>query len=158
MTRAVSGCSGRASHRANAILRPVFPAPLHELHGLESRQGREPLRAQRGGQEIGLGGEPVDPSPATTRLASYLRKSGVLDALLRRLEVDWRNLERARRYLAGGAEAAQLMLERGSGSILFTGASASVKGYPNSSSFAMGKFGLRGLAQLQQEEKRRRRR
>jgi len=44
-------------------------------------------------------------------------------------------------------KAAQLMLERGDGSILFTGASASVKGYPNSSSFAMGKFGLRGLAQ-----------
>lgn len=43
-------------------------------------------------------------------------------------------------------QAAKLMLSRGSGSILFTGASASVKGYPNSSSFAMGKFALRGLA------------
>ena len=31
--------------------------------------------------------------------------------------------------------------------MLFTGASASYKGYANSSSFAMGKFGLRGLAQ-----------
>ena len=49
-------------------------------------------------------------------------------------------------FLVGQA-AARLMLERGSGSILFTGASASYKGYPNSSSFAMGKFGLRGLAQ-----------
>ena len=36
---------------------------------------------------------------------------------------------------------------RGSGSILFTGASAGVKGFANSSVFAMGKFGLRGLAQ-----------
>ena len=35
---------------------------------------------------------------------------------------------------------------RGSGAILLTGASASVKGYPNSSAFAMGKFALRGLA------------
>jgi len=43
--------------------------------------------------------------------------------------------------------AARLMLARGSGTILLTGASASVKGYANSSSFAMGKFGLRGLAQ-----------
>jgi NAD(P)-dependent dehydrogenase (short-subunit alcohol dehydrogenase family) len=43
--------------------------------------------------------------------------------------------------------AAKLMIARGSGTILFTGASASVKGYPNSSSFAMGKFALRGLAQ-----------
>jgi NAD(P)-dependent dehydrogenase (short-subunit alcohol dehydrogenase family) len=43
-------------------------------------------------------------------------------------------------------QAAKLMLPRGSGSILFTGASAGVKGYANSSSFAMGKFALRGLA------------
>ena len=43
--------------------------------------------------------------------------------------------------------AAKQMIPRSSGSILLTGASASVKGYPNSSSFAMGKFGLRGLAQ-----------
>ncbi|MCJ9736493.1 SDR family NAD(P)-dependent oxidoreductase, partial [Bradyrhizobium sp. PRIMUS42] len=33
------------------------------------------------------------------------------------------------------------------GAILFTGASASVKGYAQSASFAMGKFALRGLAQ-----------
>ena len=49
-------------------------------------------------------------------------------------------------------KAAQLMLGRGSGTILFTGASASVKGYPNSSSFAIGKFGLRGLAQSMARE------
>ena len=39
------------------------------------------------------------------------------------------------------------MVERGSGTILLTGASASVKGYAQSAPFAMGKFGLRGLAQ-----------
>jgi len=39
------------------------------------------------------------------------------------------------------------MLERGSGTILLTGASASVKGYAQSAPFAMGKFALRGLAQ-----------
>jgi NAD(P)-dependent dehydrogenase (short-subunit alcohol dehydrogenase family) len=39
------------------------------------------------------------------------------------------------------------MLKRGSGTILLTGASASVKGYARSAPFAMGKFGLRGLAQ-----------
>ena len=44
-------------------------------------------------------------------------------------------------------QAARRMLERGSGSIFFTGASAGVKGYPQSSVFAMGKFGLRGLCQ-----------
>ena len=44
-------------------------------------------------------------------------------------------------------EAAKRMLKRKSGSIFFTGASAGVKGFANSSVFAMGKFGLRGLAQ-----------
>ena len=40
----------------------------------------------------------------------------------------------------------------GSGSIFFTGASASVKGYPQSAPFAMGKFALRGLAQSMARE------
>jgi NAD(P)-dependent dehydrogenase (short-subunit alcohol dehydrogenase family) len=54
-------------------------------------------------------------------------------------------------FLVGQAAARQ-MLSRGSGSILFTGASASVKGYVNSAPFAMGKFGLRGLAQSMARE------
>ena len=44
-------------------------------------------------------------------------------------------------------QATKRMLKLGSGSIFFTGASASTKGFANSSVFAMGKFGLRGLAQ-----------
>ncbi len=44
-------------------------------------------------------------------------------------------------------EAAKRMLPRAHGAILFTGASASVKGYAQSAPFAMGKFALRGLAQ-----------
>ncbi len=44
-------------------------------------------------------------------------------------------------------QAAKRMVKQGHGTILLTGASAAVKGYPNSSSFAMGKFALRGLAQ-----------
>jgi NAD(P)-dependent dehydrogenase (short-subunit alcohol dehydrogenase family) len=44
-------------------------------------------------------------------------------------------------------EAARRMLVAGHGAILFTGASASVKGYAGSAPFAMGKFALRGLAQ-----------
>jgi NAD(P)-dependent dehydrogenase (short-subunit alcohol dehydrogenase family) len=43
--------------------------------------------------------------------------------------------------------AAKRMLERGRGSLFFTGASASIKGYAESAPFAMGKFALRGLAQ-----------
>jgi NAD(P)-dependent dehydrogenase (short-subunit alcohol dehydrogenase family) len=49
-------------------------------------------------------------------------------------------------------EAARRMLPRGKGVILFTGASASVKGYAQSAPFAMGKFALRGLAQSMARE------
>lgn len=48
--------------------------------------------------------------------------------------------------------AAKRMLPRGQGAILFTGASASVKGYAQSAPFAMGKFALRGLAQSMARE------
>jgi len=54
-----------------------------------------------------------------------------------------------------GQEAARRFLARplaARGAILFTGASASVKGYPNSAPFAMGKFALRGLAQSMARE------
>jgi NAD(P)-dependent dehydrogenase (short-subunit alcohol dehydrogenase family) len=51
-----------------------------------------------------------------------------------------------------GQQAARHMLPRGTGAILFTGASASVKGYVQSAAFAMGKFALRGLAQSMARE------
>ena len=68
------------------------------------------------------------------------------------VEVDPEDTQKAINITCFGAflvaqEAAKRMVKRGSGSIFFTGASASVKGYANSSVFAMGKFGLRGLAQ-----------
>jgi len=44
-------------------------------------------------------------------------------------------------------QAVRRMLPKGLGAVLFTGASASVKGYAQSAPFAMGKFALRGLAQ-----------
>jgi NAD(P)-dependent dehydrogenase (short-subunit alcohol dehydrogenase family) len=44
-------------------------------------------------------------------------------------------------------QAARRMAPKGAGAILLTGATASVKGFPLSSAFAMGKFALRGLAQ-----------
>ena len=51
-----------------------------------------------------------------------------------------------------GQHAASRMLKAGGGTILFTGASAGVKGYPQSAPFAMGKFALRGLAQSMARE------
>lgn len=54
-------------------------------------------------------------------------------------------------FLVGQAAAKQ-MVPAGRGTILFTGASAGIKGFPNSASFAMGKFGLTGLAQSMARE------
>lgn len=51
-----------------------------------------------------------------------------------------------------GQQAARRMVANNRGAILFTGASASVKGYPQSAPFAMGKFALRGLAQSMARE------
>ena len=44
-------------------------------------------------------------------------------------------------------QAVKRMKKHGHGSLFFTGATAGIKGFPNSSVFAMGKFALRGLAQ-----------
>jgi NAD(P)-dependent dehydrogenase (short-subunit alcohol dehydrogenase family) len=49
-------------------------------------------------------------------------------------------------------EAVKRMMPKTHGAILFTGASASVKGYAQSAPFAMGKFALRGLAQSMARE------
>jgi NAD(P)-dependent dehydrogenase (short-subunit alcohol dehydrogenase family) len=67
------------------------------------------------------------------------------------------DVQRALQITAFGAflvaqQAAARMLPKGHGAILFTGASASVKGYAQSAPFAMGKFALRGLAQSMARE------
>jgi NAD(P)-dependent dehydrogenase (short-subunit alcohol dehydrogenase family) len=49
-------------------------------------------------------------------------------------------------------QAVKRMLPNHHGAILFTGASASIKGYAQSAPFAMGKFALRGLAQSMARE------
>lgn len=54
-------------------------------------------------------------------------------------------------FLVGQA-AAKRMIKAGHGTILFTGASASIKGFANSAAFAMGKMGLSGLVQSMARE------
>jgi len=54
-------------------------------------------------------------------------------------------------FLVGRA-AAQAMLAAGSGTIIFTGATAAMRGGANFAAFAMGKFGLRALAQSMARE------
>jgi NAD(P)-dependent dehydrogenase (short-subunit alcohol dehydrogenase family) len=73
------------------------------------------------------------------------------------LELDPADVEKALLVSAYGGflvaqQAARRMLPKARGAILFTGASASVKGYAQSAPFAMGKFALRGLAQSMARE------
>ena len=72
-------------------------------------------------------------------------------------ENGWLDVEKSLAVTAYGAflvaqQAARRMLPKKHGAILFTGASAGVKGYPQSAPFAMGKFALRGLAQSMARE------
>ena len=73
------------------------------------------------------------------------------------LDLDPADVEKALAVSAYGGflvaqQAARRMLPKAHGAILFTGASASVKGYAQSAPFAMGKFALRGLAQSMARE------
>ncbi len=73
------------------------------------------------------------------------------------VELDPERVAQALQVTAYGAflvaqQAVRRMLPRGQGAVLFTGASAGVKGYPQSAPFAMGKFALRGLAQSMARE------
>jgi NAD(P)-dependent dehydrogenase (short-subunit alcohol dehydrogenase family) len=54
-------------------------------------------------------------------------------------------------FLVGRA-AARVMLPAGQGTIIFTGATAAMRGGANFAAFAMGKFGLRALAQSMARE------
>ena len=82
--------------------------------------------------------------------ASYRTRGALID-------LDPAEVEKAIAVTAFGgflvAQAAvKRMLPQGRGVVLFTGASASVKGYALSAPFAMGKFALRGLAQSMARE------
>ncbi len=108
----------------------------------------------------------ADPESVAGLFAEVDGRLGALDLVLYNasarargplVELDPAEVERALLISAYGGflvgqQAARRMLDQGGGAIFFTGASASVKGYPRSASFAMGKFALRGLAQSMARE------
>ncbi len=97
--------------------------------------------------------------PAAPRVAIYNPSARVRGPLT---ELDPETVRKAIEVTAFGAflmgqAAARRMLatdpvDGTRGTILFTGASAGVKGFPQSASFAMGKFAQRGLAQSMSRE------
>jgi NAD(P)-dependent dehydrogenase (short-subunit alcohol dehydrogenase family) len=100
-----------------------------------------------------------DDLPAPPRVAIYNPSARVRGPIQ---EVSAEEVRRAVEVTAIGAflmgkHAARRMLTAGPvagcrGTILFTGASAGVKGFPESASFAMGKFAQRGLAESMARE------
>jgi NAD(P)-dependent dehydrogenase (short-subunit alcohol dehydrogenase family) len=77
--------------------------------------------------------------------ASGYARGGILDLTAAQVEAAWRV-----GCLGGfhvGQAAARAMAPHGRGSIIFTGATASLRGSANFAPFAMAKFGLRALSQ-----------
>ena len=122
------------------------------------------LRAQTGAHtfacdavkpdEVGRLFSAVDSEMGQPEVVVYNASARVRGAFI---DLDPAAVERAIAVTAYGAflvaqHAARRMLANRRGAIFFTGASASIKGYPQSASFAMGKFALRGLAQSMARE------
>lgn len=124
----------------------------------------KPLAAETGA--VTLAADATKPSDVAAAFERLDREMGPLDVVLYNAAfrvkgpfVDLNPTEVAKviEVSAFGAflvaqQAAKRMVPRKSGTIMLTGASAGVKGYPQSAPFAMGKFALRGLAQSMARE------
>jgi short-subunit dehydrogenase len=123
---------------------------IDKLAGLASETGAELHQCDAGDiDSVAALFAATDKTIGTPNLVIYNPSARVRGAIT---EVDAAETRDAINITCFGAflvaqQAAKRMLERGTGSIFFSGASAGVKGYPRSSVFAMGKFGLRGLCQ-----------
>jgi NAD(P)-dependent dehydrogenase (short-subunit alcohol dehydrogenase family) len=108
----------------------------------------------------------VDPASVTKLFADVEAAQGTPDVVVYNasarvrgpvVDLDPADVRRAIDVSVFGAflvaqQAARRMLPAGRGAILLSGATAGVKGFANSASFAMGKFALRGLAQSMARE------
>ena len=132
---------------------------IEKLDGLARETGasRHPLRRHRSGRcpPPVRGGRPGSSSLDLVLFNASGRYREKIEA------IEPQRLEEAIRVSAFGGflvaqQAAIRMQKQGHGTILLTGATASVKGLPGSTAFAMGKFALRGMAQCFARELRRR--
>jgi NAD(P)-dependent dehydrogenase (short-subunit alcohol dehydrogenase family) len=128
---------------------PAKLAPLAEETGAKTFACDAVKRDDVAGLFAAVGRELGEPDVVVYN-ASYRQRGPLVD-------LDPAEVEKALAVTAFGGflvgqEAARRMLPRRHGAILFTGASASVKGYAQSAPFAMGKFALRGLAQSMARE------
>lgn len=94
-------------------------------------------------------GELGEPDLVVYNASGFLRKS-ILEIETEEFERQWRTT-----CMGGflvGREAARGMVTNGGGTLIFTGATACYKGSASFAGFAVGKFGLRGLAQSMARE------
>ncbi|HEY9159159.1 SDR family NAD(P)-dependent oxidoreductase [Candidatus Binatus sp.] len=115
-----------------------------------------------GGKAIAVGADVAKAADITTAFDKIRRELGEVDALLynaamrpfgKLMETKPSTFENTWRVNAFGAflaaqEVVPAMLKRGSGTIIFTGATAGVKPFATSAAFGPAKFALRGLAQV----------
>jgi NAD(P)-dependent dehydrogenase (short-subunit alcohol dehydrogenase family) len=125
----------------------------------------ERIRAE-GGQAVGYGSDARDEAAVTALVAQIEREVGPIEVAVFNIGANVRfdvtdTTERVYRKvwemgaLAGflmGREVAKVMLTRGRGTILFTGATASLRGSAGFSAFAGAKHALRALAQSMARE------
>lgn len=149
----------------SASLARLFAAEGYHVHMVARDTGKlEALGAEIGGtpvradaSDVGAMRDVVSRIEGRLDLAVYNPSFRVRGSVT---ELDPADVEKSLAITAFGAfvtgqAAAGRMLEQGGpirGTILFTGASAGVKGFPNSAPFAMGKFAQRGLAQSMARE------
>jgi len=150
---------GAGSGLSAALARRCAREGMEVVLAARDAQKLAPLLAETGATAVAC--DATRPEDVERLFAALDAKGGSLDLVVYNasgrargaiIELDPAAVDNAIRVTAFGGflvarQAAQRMVKQGHGTILFTGASASVKGYARSSSFAMGKFALRGLAQ-----------
>ncbi|WP_137931716.1 SDR family NAD(P)-dependent oxidoreductase [Mesorhizobium comanense] len=163
MTSKVAVIAGAGSGLSASLARLLAGEGFHVILAARNIEKLSDLQAQTGAQALAT--DVSDPA-SVGRLFEVADKAGPLSLVVfnasgrARGPVAELDPEAVRQALLVGAyggflvgqQAARRLLATGSGSIFFTGATASVKGFAGSAGFAMPKFGLRGLAQSMARE------
>lgn len=142
---------GGAGEGLGAALGRRFAAGGYEA-ALVSRNNQEKVDLRNEAEVVSLFDRLEAKAPVAVAVfnASAMHRGPVLDTPAETFESVWRNA-----CYAGflfGREAARRMAPRGRGTILFTGATASLRGSANFAAFAAAKGGLRQVAQAMARE------
>ncbi|TPK62137.1 SDR family NAD(P)-dependent oxidoreductase [Mesorhizobium sp. B2-4-15] len=163
MTSKVAVIAGAGSGLSASLARLFAKEGFHVVLAARNVEKLEALQAQTGAQAVATD---VSDRASVARLFDVADKAGPLSLVVfnasgrARGPIAELDPETVRQALLVGAyggflvgqQATHRLLAQGAGSIFFTGATASVKGFAGSAGFAMPKFGLRGLAQSMARE------